>query len=115
MLHRIRTAENDNPIWPHGDEAPPGTSLPRLADPEPVRLGGTERGAVLPEKIRRYRSAFSRSSDDPPIHVGIVVDSARRAASVGRLIARSDQPGPPVEALDERVFAAIPALARFIR
>src|SRR3990172_638810 len=131
---------------------------------------GTERGAILPEKIRRYRSAFSRSSQDPPIHVGIVADSARRGASVGRLITRSDRPGPPVdvwviaesaltadplraiwtspgglevrtvdlaahwsgdpwpllsrgclggpdglEGLDERVFAAIPALARFIR
>jgi len=131
---------------------------------------GTERGAVLPDKVRRYRSAFSRSSQDPPIHVGIVADSARRAASVGRLITRSDQPGPPVdvwviaetaltadplraiwtspggavvrtvdlaahwsadpwpllspgclggpdglEGLDERVFTAIPTLARFVR
>jgi len=131
---------------------------------------GTGRGPVLPEKVRRYRSAFSRSSEDPPIHVGIVVDSARRAASVGRLIARSDRPHPPVgvwvsaeaaltadslraiwtspagasvrtvdlaahwgadpwpllspgclggpdglDGLDERVFAAIPALARFTR
>lgn len=131
---------------------------------------GTERGAVLPEKVRRYRSALSRQPDEPPIHVGIVVDSARRAASLSRLIGRTDHPKPPIgvwliaepvlvadpldaiwtspageaartvdlgshwtgdpwpvvapgclaepdglEALDERVFGAIPALARFIR
>jgi hypothetical protein len=130
---------------------------------------GTERGGVLPEKVHRYRSAFSRSAE-PPIHLGIVVDSARRAASLGRAIARTDHPHGPIrvwlaaldglardplratwtspagdhvgtvdlaphwtgepwpllvpgclaqpdglEALDERVFEAIPALAPFAR
>jgi hypothetical protein len=57
---------------------------------------GTERGAVLPEKVHRYRSAFSRSAD-PPIHLGIVVDSTRRAASLGRTIGRADHPRGPIQ------------------
>ena len=57
---------------------------------------GTERGGVLPEKVHRYRSAFSRSAD-PPIHLGIVVDSTRRAASLGRTIGRADHPRGPIQ------------------
>jgi hypothetical protein len=57
---------------------------------------GTERGAVVPEKVHRYRSAFSRSAE-PPIHLGIVVDSARRAASLGRLISRTDRRQGPIQ------------------
>ncbi len=130
---------------------------------------GTERGAVLPEKVRRYRSALARQRDELPVHVGIVVDSPRRASSLGRLIARGDHPSEPIhvwliaeptlavdplhaiwtspvgdrartselaphwtgdpwplrtpghlaepdglDGLDERVFATIPALARFV-
>jgi hypothetical protein len=45
---------------------------------------GSERGEVLPEKIRRYRSVFAR---DPglPLHVGFVVESERRARSIHEL------------------------------
>ena len=39
---------------------------------------GTERGEVLAEKIRRYRSVFARTPDHP-VNVGFVVDSERRA------------------------------------
>lgn len=42
---------------------------------------GTERSEVLAEKIRRYRSAFARAADIP-LHVGFVVDSRRRAATI---------------------------------
>jgi hypothetical protein len=57
---------------------------------------GAERGGVVPEKVHRYRSAFSRSTE-PPIHLGIVVDSARRAASLGRGISRTDHSHGPIQ------------------
>ncbi len=57
---------------------------------------GTERGATLPEKVRRYRSLFARSQPIEPLNVGIVVDSARRLLSVRRILARADQPGGPI-------------------
>lgn len=43
---------------------------------------GTERGGVLQEKLRLYRLAYGGGRDVAPLHVGLVVDSARRAASV---------------------------------
>lgn len=45
---------------------------------------GSERGEVLPEKIRRYRSVFAR---DPglSLHVGFVVESERRARAIHEL------------------------------
>ncbi len=48
---------------------------------------GTERGEIVAEKIRRYRSVFAR---DPDVgaHVGFVVESSRRAHSVLELAAR---------------------------
>ncbi len=57
---------------------------------------GTERGGTLPEKVRRYRSLFARSQPIGPLHVGIVVDSARRLLSVRRILARVDQPTGPI-------------------
>ena len=42
---------------------------------------GTERGEVLYDKVRRYRSVFSRPAADA-LAVGFVVDSARRAESI---------------------------------
>ncbi len=42
---------------------------------------GTECGDALPEKIRRYRSLFARSQPIEPLHIGIVVYSARRAGA----------------------------------
>ena len=43
---------------------------------------GTERGAVLAGKLERYRRIFSGLPASAPLHVGIVVDSGRRSASV---------------------------------
>ena len=48
---------------------------------------GTERGEVLAEKIRRYRSVFARTPD-LPLHVGFVVESERRARTVHELVSR---------------------------
>lgn len=46
---------------------------------------GSERGEVLAEKIRRYRSVFAR---DPelPLNIGFVVESERRARTVHELL-----------------------------
>ncbi len=54
---------------------------------------GTERGEVLAEKIRRYRSVLARTPD-LAVHVGFVVGSHRRARSVHAL-ARSRGSIPP--------------------
>ena len=51
---------------------------------------GTERGEVLAEKVRRYRSVFSRAPGDT-MAVGFVVESARRAQSIHAMGHR--QPG----------------------
>lgn len=48
---------------------------------------GTERGEVVAEKIRRYRAVFGRTPE-PPIGVGFVVESVRRARSVQALASR---------------------------
>lgn len=48
---------------------------------------GTERGEVLAEKIRRYRSVFARTPD-LPVNVGFVVESERRARLVHELATR---------------------------
>ena len=45
---------------------------------------GTERGEVLAEKVRRYRSVFSRAPGDA-MAVGFVVGSARRAQTIHAL------------------------------
>jgi len=43
---------------------------------------GTERGPVLAGKLERYRRLYDYLPARAPLHVGFVVDSARRAASV---------------------------------
>ncbi len=43
---------------------------------------GTERGPVLAGKLDRYRRLYHGLPARAPLHVGFVVDSARRAASV---------------------------------
>lgn len=48
---------------------------------------GTERGEVLAEKIRRYRSAFA-GQPDAAIAVGFVVESPRRAQTIHGLATR---------------------------
>lgn len=48
---------------------------------------GTERGEVLAEKIRRYRSVFARAPE-LPVHVGFVVESERRARTIHELAQR---------------------------
>ncbi len=66
---------------------------------------GTERGEVLLEKIRRYRSVFARMPD-LPVNVGFVVDSERRARTVHDLV--SQRVGPAsrltfLTAIDEQL------------
>jgi hypothetical protein len=68
---------------------------------------GTERGEVLAEKIRRYRSAFAKVAE-VPLYVGFVVDSPRRAATIHELIRGSnttDQGPLIVTAIDEHLRA----------
>jgi len=43
---------------------------------------GTERGPVLAGKLDAYRRVYDRRAERAPLHVGLVVDSPRRAASV---------------------------------
>ncbi len=43
---------------------------------------GTERGPILAGKVESYQSAYDRQERSAPVHVGFVVDSVRRAASV---------------------------------
>ena len=53
---------------------------------------GTERGEVLAEKIRRYRSVFNGQSGTPP-SVGFVVESERRAQTIRDLAGTRQGPG----------------------
>jgi hypothetical protein len=48
---------------------------------------GSERGEVLAEKVRRYRSVFARAGDIP-FQVGFVVESDRRARTVHEIATR---------------------------
>ena len=50
---------------------------------------GTERGSVLVDKIRRYRAMYSRANQSKALHVGIVVESQRRAHAVRRILRSS--------------------------
>ena len=47
---------------------------------------GTERGGVVADKLDRYRSTYGKSDIGAPVHVGIVVESGRRAAAVRRML-----------------------------
>ena len=68
---------------------------------------GTERGEVLAEKTRRYRSVFARASA-LPVNVGFVVESERRAQTVHGLANRSPGIGSELRfltAIDDRIRA----------
>ena len=52
---------------------------------------GTERGPILEAKVAKYRSCYDGRDERAPLHVGFVVDSARRAASVRARLQRSDE------------------------
>ncbi len=43
---------------------------------------GTERGPILAAKVANYQGCYDRRDRRAPLHVGFVVDSPRRAASV---------------------------------
>jgi hypothetical protein len=68
---------------------------------------GTERGPVLAGKLERYRRLFHGIPDRAPLHVGFVVDSGRRAASVRARLRRQGAEGSVVTAW----VVAEPALA----
>jgi hypothetical protein len=66
---------------------------------------GTERGEDLPDKIARYRAVFARAPE-LAIHVGFVVESARRAHTIHRLAHERQVAGPQLSfltAIDEEV------------
>lgn len=71
---------------------------------------GTERGPVLAEKLARYRAFYDRAPNPAPLHVGFVVDSPRRAASVRAGLRGAGAGGPVVAAwvVDEPALAADP-------
>ena len=75
---------------------------------------GTERGEVLAEKIRRYRSVLSRTPD-LAVHVGFVVGSHRRSRTVHALARRagSTVPGVLVVTATEDEILADPLGARW--
>lgn len=53
---------------------------------------GTERGGTLWSKVKSYRDVYDGRPEAAPLHVGFVVDSPRRAASVRRGL-RGDRDG----------------------
>jgi hypothetical protein len=65
---------------------------------------GTERGEVIAEKIRRYRSVLSRTPDAPAA-VGFVVESERRGHTIAGLASRHprDRGLPILTVVDERL------------
>ncbi len=71
---------------------------------------GTERGPVLAEKLARYRAFYDRALEPAPLHVGFVVDSRRRVASVRAGLRGAGAGGPVVTAwvVDEPALAADP-------
>ena len=50
---------------------------------------GTERGGMLLEKLDRYDAVFNREKEASPLHVGMVVESRRRASAVLRILRTS--------------------------
>lgn len=56
---------------------------------------GSERGEVLAEKIRRYRSVLAGDTD-LAVNIGFVVESERRARTIHALIERGREPGTRV-------------------
>jgi hypothetical protein len=51
---------------------------------------GTERGSVLVDKLRRYRNMYWSVKETNVLHVGIVVESQRRAHAVRRALRSSE-------------------------
>jgi hypothetical protein len=58
---------------------------------------GTERGGTLWSKIKSYHDVYDRRTEAAPVHVGLVVDTPRRAASVRRGL-RGETDGTAVRA-----------------
>ncbi|HKX66066.1 MAG TPA: replication-relaxation family protein [Intrasporangium sp.] len=58
---------------------------------------GTERGGTLWSKVKSYRDVYDSRPEAAPVHVGLVVDTPRRAASVRRSL-RGDTDGKAVHA-----------------
>lgn len=52
---------------------------------------GTERGPILADKVDSYQRAYGRGDERAPLHVGFVVDSPRRAASVRARLRGTDK------------------------
>jgi hypothetical protein len=72
---------------------------------------GTERGPVLAAKLERYRRVYDGSPARAPLHVGFVVDSARRAASVRARLRGGEGGGAPGGSAVSAWVVAEPALA----
>ena len=51
---------------------------------------GTERGSVIVDKLRRYRNMYWSVKEPNVLHVGIVVESQRRAHAVRRALRSSE-------------------------
>jgi len=56
---------------------------------------GTERGSVLVDKLRRYRNMYWSVKETNVLHVGIVVESQRRAYAVRRALRSSEAERSP--------------------
>ena len=52
---------------------------------------GTERGPILADKVESYQGSYGRRDGRAPLHVGFVVDSPRRAASVRARLRGTDK------------------------
>ena len=72
---------------------------------------GTERGPVLAGKLERYRRIYDYSPARAPLHVGFVVDSGRRAASVRARLRGAWGGGAPGGTVVSAWVVAEPALA----
>jgi hypothetical protein len=59
---------------------------------------GTERGGTVADKLDRYRSKYGKPYSGAPVHVGIVVESQRRAAAVRRMLRERGQSSSSVRA-----------------
>ena len=85
-------------LTPFGFLRPDALAIIRVADGIILlfieRDLGTERGGVVADKLDRYRSKYGKPYIGAPIHVGIVVESQRRAAAVRRMLReRSESAG----------------------
>lgn len=59
---------------------------------------GTERGGIVADKLGKYRSRYGKRYDGATVHVGIVVESQRRAAAVRRMLRERDEASGAVRA-----------------